>query len=218
MHRPKAHTRGYVLAMGLFVAAMHVFLLRTMSFSGEASSMPFAILGLILLIDAIFLWWTIIFTTQSHITLYEEGIELQRGGSRLFTSWHNVDKFGIKGHGRAARRGLYLHERVSPDTKGLVDKLIFGRDTDFIPIGQYTHLPRKWTLNPFNREIHTDKLRDTDFGQDVYDLAPHLFEEDAQTLLPYKTKHDLGYAHNTKTQNDTFWQDEDKVTTTKRKG
>lgn len=173
-HRPKLPTRLFVLLMGLLVAGLHAVILRSMT-ATEVTAFPFFMLALILLFDAAFLWWAIIFMTQSQVTLFEEGIELERGGSKVFTTWDNVSHLGVKGHGRNQKRGIFLHDKVAPDTKGLVEKIAFGRSSDFIPIGRYVHLPRVWGI--FKREINTDKLLDSEFGQELYDLAPHLFEE-----------------------------------------
>lgn len=173
-HRPKLPMRLFVLLMGISVAGIHAVVLRMMSATAD-TAMPFFMLGLILLFDAIFLWWAIIFMTQSRVTLFEEGIELERGGSKVFTTWDNVSHLGVKGYGRSQKRGIFLHDKVTPETKGLVEKVFFGHSSDFIPIGRYVHLPRIWGL--FNREIDKDKLLDSDFGQELYDLAPHLFHE-----------------------------------------
>ena len=173
-HTPKLPMRSFVLLMSIFVAFTHVFILRTLTVGTEVV-FPIFMLMLILLFDAMFLWWGIIFMTQSRVTLFEEGIELERGGSKVFSTWDNVSHLGVKGHGRNQKRGLFLHEKVTPETKGLVDKIAFGRSSNFLPIGRYVHLPRVWRL--FNREINTEKLLDSEFGQELYDLAPHLFED-----------------------------------------
>lgn len=165
--------RLVVLGIGILVAFIHAMILRTIP-AGE-TAFPVFLLALVLLFDAFLVWWGIIFMTQSRITLYEEGIELERGNSKIFTPWENVSHLGIKGGGKNSRRGIFLHEKVTPEVTGAVERLLFGRATNFIPIGRYVHLPRKWNL--FSREINTDKLGETDFGQDLYELAPHLFEE-----------------------------------------
>lgn len=173
-HTPKLPMRSFVLLMSILVAFIHVFMLRTLTVGTEVV-LPIFMLALILLFDAMFLWWGIIFMTQSRVTLFEEGIELERGGSKVFSTWDNVSHLGIKGHGRSQKRGLFLHDKVTPETKGLVEKIAFGRSSNFLPIGRYVHLPRVWGL--FKRDINTDKLLDSEFGQELYDLAPHLFEE-----------------------------------------
>lgn len=173
-HTPKLPMRSFVLLMSLFVVSVHVFILRSMMVE-QVTAFPIFMLALVLLFDAMFLWWGIIFTTQSRVTLFEEGIELERGGSKVFSTWDNVSHLGVKGRGRNQRRGLFLYENVTPETKGLVEKIAFGRSSNFLPIGRYVHLPRIFNL--FKREIDSEKLLNTEFGQELYDLAPHLFEE-----------------------------------------
>ena len=165
--------RFFVLFIGLVVAGIHAFIFRTMG--AQTTDFPLALMGLMLFFDAMLLWWAVIFTTQSRVTLFEEGIELERGGAKVFSTWDNVSHLGIKGGGKSSRRGLFLHEKVTPETRGLIERLLFGWKTGFLPIGQYVHLPKVWNL--FSREIDTEKLLDSEFGQELYELAPHLFEE-----------------------------------------
>jgi hypothetical protein len=176
--------RGFMLLVGFAVAAIHVFAIR----SAGLQEMPLPLIAFILLADATLLWWMIVFSSQSRVTLYDEGIELERGASKVFTPWSNVSHLGVKGFGRNRRRGIYLHTPVSPETKGLVEKLFFGRASDFIPIGRYVNLPTNW--NPFSREIDKDKLLETEFGKDLYELAPHLFG------VEEKPKHSLEDEYN----------------------
>lgn len=171
-HRAGLPMRMFFLMLGLFAAGVHVFVFRTAG--AEGAAIPLFAIFLILLMDAFLLWWAIIFMTQSRVTLYEEGIELERGGAKIFTTWDNVSHFGIKGVGKNQRRGIYLHDKVAPEAKGLVEKLLFGWDTRFIPIGQLVNLPTEHLLS---RTIDPDKVLKTEFGQEVYQLAPHLFEE-----------------------------------------
>ncbi|MGB7342134.1 MAG: hypothetical protein WBC91_24775 [Phototrophicaceae bacterium] len=172
VYKPGLPMRLFVLSMGLLVAGIHTFALRSVLGTGE---MPFLIFPFLLLVDGFLLWWSIIFMTQSRVTLFEEGIEVERGGSKLFSTWDNVSHLGIKGGGKNSRRGLFLHEKVSPETTGLVDKLFFGRSTNFLPVGQFVRLPREWRI--FSRKIDTNKLLNSEFGQELYRYAPHLFEE-----------------------------------------
>lgn len=170
-HIPGKPVRAFILIMGLIASAIHVYFFR--STGGEIAFAPI-FFGLLLAIDAFALWWAFIFMTQSQVTLFEEGIELRRGGSKIFTSWDNVSHFGITGAGKNRRRGIYLHKKVSPKNNGFVEKLFWGRDTDFMAIGQCVNLS---TTKLFSNEIDPDKVRETAFGQELYDLAPHLFEE-----------------------------------------
>lgn len=187
-HIPGKPVRAFILIMGLIASAIHVYFFRTTG--GEIAFAPI-LLGLLLAIDSFVLWWAFIFMAQSQVTLFEEGIELKRGGSKIFTSWDNVSRFGITGAGKNRRRGIYLHKKVSPKTRGFVEKIFWGRDTDFMAIGQCVNLP---TTKLFSNEIDSDKVRETIFGQELYDLAPHLFEE----YDDWKPKNRLedGYADN----------------------
>jgi hypothetical protein len=171
-HSPRWQMKAFIVSMGLLIAAIHIFSFRMAQDSGD---FPIPLILLVLIIDAFLLWWSYIFTTQSRVTIFEEGIELVRGGSRLFTKWDNISHLGIKGYGRNQQRGIFLYDKVKPKVNGLIEKLLFGRETDFIPIGRYVHLPRNW--NPFNRQINTEKLLETEFGQRLYDYAPHLFDD-----------------------------------------
>lgn len=202
---PRWPMKAFVLGAGLLIAAIHVFTLRMMQAEGD---FPIPLMLLILAFDAFFVWWSIIFTTQSRVTIYDEGIELERGGSRLFTKWDNVSHLGIKGFGRNQRRGIFLHERVKPKVNGLIDKVFFGVSTDFIPIGRYVNLPRNW--NPFNRNINTEKLLETEFGQTLYEYAPHLFD-DYSDMKP-KKRLEEGYS-----DEDMVWYDDDAIKDTKKR-
>src|SRR5215203_1665265 len=122
--------RLFVLGIGVFVAGMHAYMLRGAGFSG-ASDFPLFFFGFILLIDAWLLWYAIIFTTQTHVIVSADGIEMQRGGSHLFTTWENISHFGVKGGGKNQQRGIYLHHKVEPVVTGLAEKLFYGWATNF---------------------------------------------------------------------------------------
>jgi hypothetical protein len=161
--------RLFVLAMGIIVAGMHAYMLRS---TGGATDFPLFFFGFILLIDAWLLWYSIIFTTQTRVFVTADGIEMQRGGSHLFTPWENISHFGIKGGGKSQQRGIYLYHKVEPEVTGLAEKLFYGWATDFIPIGQVINLPTNWGF--FRHDINIEGLAETEFGQDVAYHAPHL--------------------------------------------
>jgi hypothetical protein len=168
--------------LGFMAALGHVILFRTIP---DMSVIPLPAIIALLGMDAFLLWFGIIFGTQSRVIVYEEGIELERGNSRVFTSWDNISRFGTKHGGKNQQRGLWLHEDVQPEAGG-IEKLLFGWKTNFISLGQYVNLPR---VTIFSREIDTDKLLETEFGQSVYEFAPHLFDEEP------KLKNRLEEAH-----------------------
>jgi hypothetical protein len=152
--------------LGIGAALAHIIMFRVIP------NMPLPLIIFLLGIDAFLLWFGIIFGTQSRVTVYEEGIELERGNSRVFTTWDNISRFGIKHGGKNQQRGLWLHEAVQPEASG-IEKLLFGRKTNFIALAQYVPLPKK---DIFSREIDTEKLLETEFGKTVYEYAPQLFD------------------------------------------
>jgi hypothetical protein len=177
VYTPGWAMRLFVLAVGFLMAGMHAFILRGEAFSG-VDGFPILFLGLLLLVDAFFLWYALLFTTQTRVIVSAEGIELQRGASRLFTAWDNASHFGVKGAGKSQERGLYLHHKVQPDVTGLAEKLFYGWATDFIPLGQVINLPTTWGF--FQQPVNLEKLAQTEFGQDVAYHAPHLLEAYAE--------------------------------------
>lgn len=205
-HTPRLPMKAFMFGIGIIAAVIHVGIFR---FGQVEEEIPMLFIMLMLVIDAFLLWWAYIFTTQSHVTIFEEGIELVRGGSRLFTKWDNVSHLGIKGHGRNERRGIFLHQKAKPKVNGLIENLLFGWETDFIPIGTYVNLPRH--RNPFNRQINTEKLLDSEFGQTLYDYAPHLFDDygDAKP----KNRLEDGY-----TDDDLDYYEEEEIWENERRG
>jgi hypothetical protein len=156
-------------ALGIGTALAHVIMFRLIP---DMGLIPLPAIIALLGLDAFLLCFGIIFGTQSRVTVYEEGIELERGNSRVFTTWDNISHFGIRHGGKNQQRGLWLHEAVQPEASG-IEKLLFGRKTNFIALAQYVPLPKK---DIFSREIDTGKLLETEFGKTVYEYAPHLFD------------------------------------------
>jgi hypothetical protein len=173
VYTPGMPMRLFVLLMALLVAGMHAFILRNIG--GGNTDFPMFLFGFILLFDAFFLWFGIIFMTQTRVIVSEDGIELQRGGARAFTPWENISHFGVKGGGKNQRRGIYLYNKIKPEVNGLAEKLFYGWETDFLPIGQVINLPTRWGF--LRNPINYDKLANTEFGQDVDYYAPHLLDE-----------------------------------------
>jgi hypothetical protein len=156
------------LAMGIVTAIAHLIIFRTIP---DMAMIPWPAIVAMLGVDAFILWFSIVFSTQSRVTVYDEGIELERGNSKVFTTWDNISHFGIKHGGKNQQRGIWLHEPVQPEASG-AEKLLFGWKTNFIGLAQYVPMPKK---NIFSMEVDTDKLLETEFGQAVYEFAPHLF-------------------------------------------
>lgn len=168
-HRPP--WRSFIFVIGVLTAIIHLFDFRVAS-DGE---FPIPMMILMVAVDAALIWGGYILMTQTQVTIYNDGIELMRGGARLFASWDKLSHLGIKDTGLGQRRGIFLHEKVQPEVKGLIEKLLFGRETDFMSLGRYVYLPRD--MRRFKYGIDTEKLLETEFGQTLYESAPQLFEE-----------------------------------------
>ena len=169
----KNHLRLIVLGMSILVAGMHALMFRSLDFNGMNEFI--IILGLVLLFDAFLVWYALILTMQTQMTVSEEGIEFQQGGARWFITWDNISHFGKRYYGRQQQVGIFLHEQVEPEVTGLADKLFFGRKKDFIDLYQLVDIPRRFGI--FRRPINFEKLAETDFGRDVAYYAPHLLQE-----------------------------------------
>src|SRR5689334_1672999 len=76
--------------MGLVTAAAHIIMFRTVP---DIASIPLPAIIALLGVDAFILWFGIVFGTQSRVTVYDEGIELERGNSKFFTTWDNISHF-----------------------------------------------------------------------------------------------------------------------------
>ena len=184
VYTPGLPMRLFVLAIGLMMAGIHAVVLRGIGFSGGDWT-PLLFFVPILMLDAWLVWYGLLFTTQTHVNVSEAGIELQRGGARHFASWDNISHFGVRGAGKNQQQGIYLYHKVQPNVTGIAEKLFFGRQTDFIPIGQVINLPRRFGF--FKARIDLDKLAATDFGRDVAYYAPHLLvRRRGQTQTRYR--------------------------------
>lgn len=159
------------LGLGIMAAAMHVLMFR---FIPDMSVIPLPMILLLLGSDALLLWYSIIFSTQSRVTVYEEGIEIEQGNSKVFTTWDNISHFGLRWAGRNQQRGLVLYEDVQPQAGG-IEKLFYGWKTKFLSLTPFVNLPRKGI---FSMEVDTEKLLETEFGKTIYEFAPHLFDSE----------------------------------------
>lgn len=115
--------------------------------------------------------------TQMKITVYEKGIEWQRGGSHVFTTWDNIKSIGRKDEGDSATFGLYLQQPVQPTASSWLDKRFFSASVDYIRLIPTIKVPTIFKGLQGN-VIDRQALAETDFGQDVLRYAPHLFEKE----------------------------------------
>lgn len=174
---PDWSVKIFMLLVGFVGVAFHIYAIRQLA-AGQMQ-FPLPILLFILAMDA-YLLWTMFMYTQTKVTLYDEGIEIERGASKLFTSWENVSHLGKNGMGRSVATGLYLHEAVKTQSEGLAERLFFRENSKFIPLGRFMNIPSEWT-SFFSREVDLDKILETDFGKQLFELAPHLFGAEEKT-------------------------------------
>jgi hypothetical protein len=163
-----------IISMGVF---LHIYSIRQLM-AGQMQ-FPLPILLFILAMDA-YLLWTMFMVFQTKVTLYDEGIEIQRGASKLFTTWDNVSHLGKNGMGRSVATGLYLHEPAKTESEGLAERLFFRENSKFIALGRFVNIPSDWT-SFFSRDVDMNKILETDFGKQLHDLAPHLFSIEEKT-------------------------------------
>jgi hypothetical protein len=122
------------------------------------------------------LWYTVILCTQTRLIVYEDGLELQRGGSRFFSPWENISHFGRHGSGKNSSYGVYLYERVQPEVDGFAEKLFYGWSSDYMALSNLVSIPSRWVSLFEGSKVDTARLVETPFGQDVYRFAPQLFK------------------------------------------
>jgi len=113
--------------------------------------------------------------TQITIAVYEKGIDWQRGGSHVFTTWDNIERIGRKNEGDSTTFGLHLRAPVSPDVTHWLDKRLFAAPVDYIRLTPTVHVPTTFNGLKGNM-IDWQAFTATDFGQDVSRHAPHLLE------------------------------------------
>lgn len=109
------------------------------------------------------------------ITVYENGIEWQRGTSRAFTTWDNIDRIDRKDEGDSTTFGIFLHEPVSPDVSSWLDRRLFSSPVDYIRLIPTVTVPTSFKGMKGNM-IDLRAFAVTDLGRDIEHYAPHLFE------------------------------------------
>ncbi|MEL6405473.1 MAG: hypothetical protein AAFR81_13980 [Chloroflexota bacterium] len=158
-----------------FVGVTSVFLL-------EIGLVPITIvMGLATIFFSYILFWKLIETGFSRLVLYQDGFAVQCIGVTVFTTWENTKQFGftfpLSPRTRADSTGILLHKPVMPAPQSLVARILFGKRTRFIVSGYCVHIPRSF----FSRRLDAQAVLKTDFGQHVYEYAPHLFDDVAVT-------------------------------------
>jgi hypothetical protein len=130
-----------------------------------------------LLFDAFLIWYVFKLCTQIRLLIYEDGIVVQHGSVYHFSPWENMSHFGRQGDGRNSRYGIFLLEKVKPESGSFLERFCWGGSSNFLELDQeFFDLPKRW-LGLFRASvIDLDRLYDSTFGQEIYPFAPQLFE------------------------------------------
>lgn len=127
----------------------------------------------ILILLGFFLWALMLEYFQARLTFYDDVLILTKGGSRLTIPYEMMERFEVRGS-KSSRVGIAFIEKIQPEVKGLAERIFYGRKTNFISLDTYVSVPR---AGFFRRKVNTEKFRETDIGQALYENAPHLFKE-----------------------------------------
>lgn len=169
--------------LGIGAAIMLCFHLPALLWASQFPEFPKPLLFLFLPFYLWMAWYTFTFCYQTRLIVYESGIEIQRGSSRFFSNWGNMSHFGRAGF-NTKYHGILLFERITPETNNFIDKLFYGGSRQFMEFGDIISFPKRWAGFFQGMAVDTEKLLETDFGRDIYQFAPHLFE-----LEKEKAKH-----------------------------
>ncbi|MEL7433835.1 MAG: hypothetical protein AAFN11_07795, partial [Chloroflexota bacterium] len=110
----------------------------------------------------------------SEYRLYNDGLAYHMDGQkemhydRNFTAWEDMTHFGIKPVGQYPVTGIFAQ---APENSTQTEK--------FIPLTDYVEIPE--VSHKTRRVVDLEALRETEFGQYVYEYAPHLFDDETAT-------------------------------------
>lgn len=113
--------------------------------------------------------------TQITITVYEKGLDWQRGSSHVFATWDNMATIGRKDEGDSTTFGIHLHQPVAPQGSRWLDRRLFSAPVGYIRLIPTVKVPTTFKGTEGN-VIDRQAFAETDFGQDVLRHAPHLLE------------------------------------------
>jgi hypothetical protein len=136
----------------------------------------FMILGLMFLFGV----W-IVLSFHSYIIIQPDGLVWVQLSVHRHIAWDKISRFEEKiVHGDEGSigytYGLKLHSEIALQTDNRFLRILVGRKTDFIPLSDFVHIPRKWHLFG-GGQINMEKFQQTPFGAKLYEYAPHLFRE-----------------------------------------
>ncbi|MEL6405474.1 MAG: hypothetical protein AAFR81_13985 [Chloroflexota bacterium] len=110
----------------------------------------------------------------SEYRLYNDGLAYYMGGQkgmrneRNFTAWEDMTHFGREWDGLTYALGIFAQ---APENSTQTEK--------FIPLTDYVEITKVRRKTP--PVVDLEALRETEFGQYVYEYAPHLFDEETAT-------------------------------------
>ena len=121
-----------------------------------------------------FVLLNMILSATQKIVIYEDGIEQQYGSRRTFAKWEDLSYIQQRKRGKSRVTGIVtavpMQNRVSG---GLLEKYLHHKwDMQFLELTAISKMP------VISAYIDSSKLRDTKFGQILFDYAPHLFGEE----------------------------------------
>ena len=116
--------------------------------------------------------------TQIAITVYEDGIDWQRGSSHVFTTWENINYIGRNDEGDSTTYGIFLHKEVQAEAHSWIDKRFFSAPVTYIRLIPTVKVPTKWDGLRQGSIIDMEAFAGTEFGQNLLQYAPHLLEQD----------------------------------------
>jgi hypothetical protein len=168
--------------------------LETMSVLACGFSFIFPLLVIIsALIVSTRLKWT------SYIVIHHDGLEWVRGEmSKTHIAWdmmRGLQVYRANTGGPGGRTytvvDLKLNTMVKPQINNFIARLLYGRETNTIPLSKYTDVPTEYIdvsyesvkdrllglLRERKQVVNLAEFKRTDVGAKLYQYAPHLFEQ-----------------------------------------
>ena len=174
-YRPSKTKRGvWGLILIVFLIAFFIILFNLPTMYREDGL--FAVIFFIGLFYGILsgIWYILEFIFKLKFEVTDNGLWLHMYGKRFYP-WDSMISLGTKSRtvkyssnwGIHTRKAKIIHQ--SPIGKWMIGNWIHNT---FIPVEQIVDVPRKFLVS---HDI--EKFKQTEFGQDLYHYAPHLFEK-----------------------------------------
>ena len=110
----------------------------------------------------------------NELILSDEGLEVRRGGIRVFSTWENVHSFvngWAAGQGRSKGSGVYFHQPVPVKARGL-SRIFNESEIKYIQIDCNVSIPTTMGTMKLKKE----QFLKTDFGQAVQHFKPNFLK------------------------------------------